>query len=198
MSKQRDCCVDLGQIQLLFEARQRRRLNEAIRAEVLWCCQNDKRVDVEKVGKRVYELHSVLIRENHEALSHAQVRILIQHALRALADAAPDVLDDDAVPELDLPGIEEFFRGIPRMVAYEDRPGHRVYIEYRIDSLREERRKMLFLKDRSIQADVRRRQPLAAGNEFLDSLANTYGDLPAGELLKRWREDQRHRSGARA
>lgn len=163
-------------------------LNQAIRSLYL---RTKKPFDLDGVWQEMEATHSFTLHQMRPSFGEQYMRILVQHRLKRTAMTAKqqEAAQAEAVAgvqvELDFDDIEQF-RGAPRSISYEDRPGHVVYMPFE-DSTREQRRLSLALLDKNIGQDMVRRQAQITATDFADRLADTFGDLPLKDLVRLWR-----------
>lgn len=148
-----------------------------------------KPIDLDGVWAEMETAHSYTLAQMRPNFGEQYMRVLVQHRLKRTVMSAKEqdrAEAQAAQTELDFEDIEQF-RGAPRGISYEDRPGHVVYVPFE-DSHCEQRRLSLVLLDKNIGQDMVRREAQVAATKFADSLAKIFGDLPPRELIRLWRK----------
>jgi hypothetical protein len=156
--------------------------------------------DLDAVCEAIAATASMLIAKLLPELGERQFRIIVQRRLKRLTlpveKAAEEVQREDQQPYLDFDELDQV-RGVPPTITFCNDAGGIEYIPYR-KTRRKHRAQGLLVLDEGIADDMKTRQAMAVSNEFLDGLADIYGDLDADELGLLWQRDQRERgqSGA--
>lgn len=106
---------------------------------------------------------------------------------------APEVEEEeengDAQAEFEFYEMEQF-RAVPRMIVFPDGSGKMAYKRFH-HSRKEERAAGRIYARKKADQNWKNIQAADAADAFLDPLVKRYGDLPAGELIRKWREEQR-------
>jgi hypothetical protein len=150
------------------------------------------RANVDGVYNAVKRAASLLLKRIRDELSDRHIRVMIQRRLKRTlipdTDPGKEPIEESGPIQLEFEAMEQF-KGIPHSVSVELGPGLVDYVPYSKTS-EAQRQSASRILHTQVNADIRKRDALDAGNRFLSSLVAIYGDLEPIELVRHWREDQ--------
>lgn len=166
----------------------------AIDRAIQECSRPTGITDVDTVDRYLKQSAATLFKRISIILAVEQRRVLIQKRLKRCTvsepEAAANAQREAMQEEFDFFQMEQF-RGLAQRITFPERVGRKTeirYVEYNRSTEAQREASIDHLK-KGIDGDIARRDAEIAANKFLKPLVMKWGDLPAEDLVRKWRKE---------